>query len=117
MFMRGLRVGKSLGSNRAGRTFNGSRPMRSRVTPRGVFVTVCLSLLLTLVSALSFAEAEGGSSRNATISVNLSERQGPLDIDKVASLGQGGQSEDPIWEGRAAEVRALRPRVIRLFLQ
>jgi len=61
--------------------------------------------------------AELGNPRAVAVSVTTALGLGPLEIGKVASLGQGGQSEDPIWEGRAAEVRALRPRLIRLFLQ
>ncbi len=52
-----------------------------------------------------------------TVRVDVAKNLGPLEIGKLASLGQGGQSEDPMWEGRAAEVRALRPRIVRLFLQ
>jgi hypothetical protein len=59
----------------------------------------------------------GDETRMVTVRVDLRKGLGQLDIDKVASLGQGGQSEDPMWEGRAAVVRALRPRLIRLFLQ
>jgi hypothetical protein len=33
------------------------------------------------------------------------------------ALGQGGLSDEPMWESRVAEVRALRPRLIRLFVQ
>ncbi len=32
-------------------------------------------------------------------------------------LGQGGLSDEPMWDGRVAEVRAIRPRLIRLFIQ
>jgi hypothetical protein len=52
----------------------------------------------------------------ATVRVYLNERQGPLEIDRFA-LGQGGLSDDPIWLDRAAEIRALHPRLIRLFIQ
>ena len=33
------------------------------------------------------------------------------------ALGQGGLSEEPMWENRAAEIRALRPKLVRLFIQ
>ncbi len=46
----------------------------------------------------------------------LDQRLGPLETDRFA-LGQGGLSEEPMWEGRVGEIRALRPRTIRLFLQ
>jgi len=50
------------------------------------------------------------------VKVSLTERLGPLQIDRMA-LGQGGLSAEPMWDNRIAEVRALRPRVIRLFIQ
>jgi hypothetical protein len=74
-------------------------------------------LLFLLMNPRISAATEPEPLRPVTLTVNLGEKQPPLDIDKLASLGQGGQSEDPIWEGRAAEVRALHPRIIRLFLQ
>src|ERR1017187_7948493 len=57
-------------------------------------------------------------SKSLSVSVKLSldRSQGPLDIDRIA-LGQGGLSADTMWEQREAEVRALRPRLIRLFVQ
>jgi len=51
-----------------------------------------------------------------SVKVFLNERQGPLEIDRFA-LGQGGLSEEPMWDDRVAEIRALRPRIIRLFIQ
>jgi hypothetical protein len=69
--------------------------------------------------ALSFAllalEAVA-QSRTATVNVSVDKKLGPLEIDRIA-LGQGGLSEDPIWEERAVEIRALQPRIIRLFVQ
>jgi len=50
------------------------------------------------------------------VRVDLADRLGPMQIDRFA-LGQGGFSPEPMWDGRAAEIRALRPRVIRLFVQ
>ena len=41
---------------------------------------------------------------------------GPLRIDGMA-LGQGGLSDEPMWDNRVNEIRALKPAVIRLFLQ
>jgi hypothetical protein len=54
--------------------------------------------------------------RTADIRVDAGGRLGPLEIDRFA-LGQGGLSEEPMWAERAAEIRALKPRLIRLFLQ
>jgi xylan 1,4-beta-xylosidase len=65
------------------------------------------------------AQARGlvfAQEQTATVRVELNQRLGPMEIDRFA-LGQGGLSEEPMWEDRAAEIRALRPRVIRLFIQ
>jgi hypothetical protein len=51
-----------------------------------------------------------------SVKVSLEERLGPMEIGRFA-LGQGGLSEDPMWDSRIAEVRALRPKIIRLFIQ
>jgi hypothetical protein len=50
------------------------------------------------------------------VEVSFAERLGPMELDKMA-LGQGGLSEAPMWADRIAEVRALHPRIIRLFIQ
>jgi hypothetical protein len=72
-----------------------------------------LSLLLVLaaVSGLRVASAQ-----TAQVQVVFGRRLGPLAIDSMA-LGQGGLSAEPMWAGRIAEIRALRPRLIRLFVQ
>jgi xylan 1,4-beta-xylosidase len=64
--------------------------------------------------------ATGASARcageKATMEIRLGERLGPLEMDCMA-LGQGGLSDQPMWDSRVAEVKALRPRIIRLFIQ
>jgi xylan 1,4-beta-xylosidase len=52
----------------------------------------------------------------AHVEVVFSDRLGDLNIDHMA-LGQGGLSDEPMWSDRIAEIRALHPRIIRLFLQ
>src|SRR5438874_1145814 len=54
--------------------------------------------------------------REVSVRVSFGQRLGPLEIDRMA-LGQGGLSDEPMWDRRIAEVRALRPRLIRLFIQ
>ena len=39
-----------------------------------------------------------------------------MNINRMA-LGQGGMSDAPMWDSRVPEVRALQPRIIRLFVQ
>src|SRR5437667_6327047 len=54
--------------------------------------------------------------RAAAIKVFFNERLGPLEIDRMG-LGQGGLSDEPMWGDRVPEIRALHPRLIRLFIQ
>ena len=72
------------------------------------------ALLLGLL--MSTAVVATAQTQTAQVQVDFSQRLGPLEIGKMA-LGQGGLSDDPMWADRVAEVRALHPRVIRLFLQ
>ncbi|MGD0743744.1 MAG: hypothetical protein ABSA45_01180 [Verrucomicrobiota bacterium] len=73
----------------------------------------CLGCLAVLLFALAFTatHVQGGE-----VQVFFPERLGPLEIDHMA-LGQGGLSEEPMWADRVPEIRALRPRLIRLFVQ
>jgi hypothetical protein len=48
--------------------------------------------------------------------LDLAGRLGPFDIDHMA-LGQGGLSDQPMWDDRVNEVLSLHPRIIRLFIQ
>jgi xylan 1,4-beta-xylosidase len=48
--------------------------------------------------------------------LDLAGKMGPLEIDRMA-LGQGGLSEQTMWDDRVNEVRMLHPRIIRLFIQ
>ena len=50
------------------------------------------------------------------VTVSLEDRLGPMEIGQMA-LGQGGLSAEPMWDSRIAEIRALRPSMIRLFVQ
>src|SRR5262249_19756080 len=54
--------------------------------------------------------------REVSVRASFGERLGPLEIDRMA-LGQGGLSDEPMWDSRIGEIRALRPRLIRLFIQ
>jgi hypothetical protein len=67
-------------------------------------------------SMICWAGLAHGGARPAEIVVLTGSQTGLLDMGKMA-LGQGGLSEEPMWEGRAAEIRALRPKIIRLFVQ
>lgn len=60
--------------------------------------------------------AVGTPASPATVTVDFHRRLGAMNIDRFA-LGQGGFSPEPMFPTRTADIRALRPRVIRLFLQ
>ena len=70
-----------------------------------------LALFLLLAVPLAWSQP-----RSANVTLDFGQPGLPLEIDKMA-LGQGGLSADPMWDQRLAEVRALHPRMIRLFVQ
>jgi xylan 1,4-beta-xylosidase len=75
-----------------------------------------LRAVLVLVWSVWVATLSAAAQTTAQVEVDFAGRLGPLQIDRMA-LGQGGLSEEPMWDDRVAEVRALRPAVIRLFIQ
>ena len=75
-----------------------------------------MKTILFLAAATWLVPLVAGAQTTAQVQVALSERLGPLHMDQMA-LGQGGLSDEPMWDGRIAEVRALKPRIIRLFIQ
>jgi hypothetical protein len=66
---------------------------------------------LVLMMSRVFAQEQ-----TVQVTVSLADRLGPMHIERMA-LGQGGLSQEPMWGDRIAEIRALRPAVIRLFIQ
>jgi hypothetical protein len=84
---------------------------RSSALGHGGWLGLCLVLVLPAVFGLRAASAQ-----TAQVQVVFGERLGPLAIDSMA-LGQGGLSAEPMWAERIPEIRALRPRLIRLFVQ
>ena len=74
------------------------------------------SVLFLTVACLQWGDVAQAQTHSGTVKVVFDQRMGPLDIDRMA-LGQGGLSDEPMWDDRVAEVRSLRPRLIRLFVQ
>ena len=70
-----------------------------------------LQLALLVVVAAAF-----GQQRTASVTVSFGQKSGTLDPRRI-SLGQGGLSREPMWDDRVVEIRALRPGLIRLFIQ
>jgi len=75
-----------------------------------------LTKLCSLVLAAALSTAVAAQTRTATLKLDFAKDIGPMEMDHI-SLGQGGLSQDPMWDNRIAEIRALHPRLIRLFVQ
>ncbi len=69
-----------------------------------------------MLSLFAVTVARGQPPREVLVQVAFDQQLGPLNIDRMA-LGQGGLSDRPMWNSRIAEIRALRPRLVRLFVQ
>jgi xylan 1,4-beta-xylosidase len=69
-------------------------------------------LLLLATAAATLAPSQP---RTATVRVDFGQKSGTLDTSRIA-LGQGGLSADLMWASRAAEIRALNPKLIRIFV-
>lgn len=74
------------------------------------------SQFMAIMTLAIMATATIAQNRTATLTLDFTKNLGPMQMDHI-SLGQGGLSPDPIWDSRIAEVRALHPRLIRLFVQ
>jgi xylan 1,4-beta-xylosidase len=72
--------------------------------------------IFTLFSCLLISLVLPAQTHDVRLTVNFNDNLGPMQIDRF-SLGQGGLSSDSMFADRTAELRALRPRVIRLFVQ
>ncbi len=75
-----------------------------------------LYLLLLLAPLWCELAAHNSPGAASQVEVRFDESEGPMQIDRMA-FGQGGLSADPMWENRVAEIRTLRPNLIRLFIQ
>jgi xylan 1,4-beta-xylosidase len=77
--------------------------------PKGSF---CRALCLAFGAALPLVLA----AQTGEVRIGFGDGLGPMHMERMA-LGQGGLSEEPMFDGRLAEVRALGPGIIRLFVQ
>jgi hypothetical protein len=69
-----------------------------------------------LFAALMLISGAFAQQKPVSVRLNLADRSGPLEIDRIA-LGQGGLSPEPMWAGQAEQIRMLHPRLVRLFIQ
>ena len=72
-----------------------------------------MALLLSWLLAPCVLAAQAPAT---SLTIDFNTNLGPMKINRF-SLGQGGLSAEPMFADRTAEIRALRPRVIRLFVQ
>jgi len=75
-----------------------------------------LARFFTAALATTLLSATFAQTRPAILTLDFNKDLGPIEMDHI-SLGQGGLSPDPIWDSRIAEIRALHPHLIRLFVQ
>lgn len=75
--------------------------------------THLLLLALALGGVLGQRNCPGAT---AHVEVDFDESTGPMQMDRMA-LGQGGLSAEQMWADRIPEIRALKPKIIRLFIQ
>ena len=73
-----------------------------------------LMRIRTALLVVTFSLAASG--QDVTLKIDLCKPGTALNINHF-SLGQGGLSDDSIWGDRIPEIRALHPRLIRLFIQ
>jgi beta-xylosidase len=75
-------------------------------------------LMVTFVASfIGIAAAQDAqASRNLSATLNFTDTSGPMEIGNF-SLAQGGLSDEPMWSGRTAEIRGLRVKTIRIFVQ
>lgn len=90
----------------------GAGPGCARRLPRAVSTRI----LHALGVGFFFAAWTGYAQLAARVTVDFAQTSGSLQIDKMA-LGQGGLSREAMWNDRITEIRALRPKIIRLFIQ
>ncbi len=80
------------------------------MTKRILHLAGCLALTASLCSVLR------ADPPPVQVRVVFGRKLGPMHMERMA-LGQGGLSEEPMLADRVTEIRALRPGVIRLFVQ
>jgi len=73
-------------------------------------------LIAALMSCMMLSTSVSAQVSGASLTIDFSKDLGPMKIDRF-SLGQGGFSSDSMFADRTTEIRALKPRVIRLFVQ
>jgi xylan 1,4-beta-xylosidase len=87
-----------------------------RVAKRGqgkIFIVLLFATVLAFSGCTQSPTADAGS---AALTVDTSHSMGSIDLTRYA-LGQGGLSDQPMFDSEVGQVRQLRPQTIRLFVQ
>lgn len=88
----------------------------SQVATRGqgrIYITLLFATMLAFSGCTQSPHSDSGS---AALTVDVSHSMGPIDLTRYA-LGQGGLSDQPMFDSEADQVRQLHPQTIRLFVQ
>jgi hypothetical protein len=72
--------------------------------------------IFALICCMTVPLVSQAQPSSTTVTVNLNNRLGPMEISRF-SVGQGGFSSEPMFAEDTAQIRALRPQVLRLFVQ
>ncbi len=77
----------------------------------------CLRLFCILTLLFGGIHYAAAQLHTIDLKLNLDDKMGAMNIDRLASLAQGGLSAEPIWTNRVPEIRAIHPKLIRFFAQ
>ena len=77
-------------------------------------MTLTLMVILSLAPACT--QSRSMASGSASLTVDTSHPMGPIDLTRYA-LGQGGLSDQPMFDSEVDQIRQLHPQLIRLFVQ
>ncbi len=92
----------------------GRRADRVAVREQGRVFAVLL--IATMVVFAGCTQSQPADIESASLAVDISHPIGPIDLRRYA-LGQGGLSDQPMFDSEVEQVRQLHPELIRLFVQ
>ena len=87
-----------------------------RFARRSERVTLACLLIAILLAPPAYTQSRSTAGRSASLTVDTSHPMGPIDLTRYA-LGQGGLSDQPMFDSEVDQVRQLHPQLIRLFVQ
>ena len=78
-----------------------------------IYIILLFAAVLALSGCTQSPHSDAGS---AALTVDISHSTGPINLTRFA-LGQGGLSDQPMFDSEADQVRQLHTQTIRLFVQ